>query len=182
MNKRLKQIISSTCMVVALMAITSRAAVDPADAAAKLADLGTLSVVAQANITEAAAGGDVDALAEASQLGAAVAVALAQSQESFETLEQAVAAGNDELAQSSYDDIVAALGLASDAMAGLVPDGVMGASDQQMGPQMADDAYDPVNIYADPSDTDAEQGIADDQFINNWLTGVVPYDKPATDT
>jgi hypothetical protein len=128
-------------------------AVNAAEATGVMADLESLVVQAKATLANAALGGDVDAIAEANKRSEAIDASVTAGREALSGMEQAITAGDADLAQSKEDDLAAALSQARDALAGILPQTAAANANKQSksnsggGPG---EAGDPPNIYDIP--------------------------------
>ena len=185
MTKLSKIIVGSSCAVVGLMVYSSVAAVDPAAAAGKLAEIGSISVQAKANLSEAANGGNVDSIAEAGKRSDAVDAAMAQAQDAFSEMERALANGDEDTAKSAADTLMVSLETAANAFNGVIPEEVVnvvrewkeskkGTGDGPGRP------YDPPNIYDVPWNSHVMRNFYQDHFGNAWSSGTNPTDSDAT--
>lgn len=181
MNTLAKITLSSICLI-GIFCATTASAVDQAAAAGDLASISAISVQAKANLAEAALGGDVDAIAEAGKRSDAVDNAAAQAAAAYATLESELASGNEDAAQSAFDDLKAALENAMDALQGVIPDGgIPGPKNSKRnsagGPGRP---YDPPNMYDVPWNSQAMRDFYQSHFGNFWMSGVTPPDQEAT--
>lgn len=169
-----KQFIVTTgaVCVAALLTVSNAVAVDQAAATGALAEISVASVVAKANLANAAGSGDVAALAEAKKRSDAVDAAVAQGQEAYSEMERALESGDTDAADSAAEALGSALSTANNALAGNFSNEAPVPASRQA-PKLAGGPGEPgdaPNIYANPSATAAEAGVAQAVFGNFWNT------------
>jgi hypothetical protein len=156
------------CGAALAVSVQTRAA-DLASASGVLADIAVMVTQSSEGLASAANGGDVNATADAQKRSDAVNAAMTEGQEAYAAIENAVAAGDDDAAASASDDLDSAWQKAYDALNGAVPELSEHAKWEESqkntggGPGRA---YDPPNIYYDPSHSPNMQALSADLFGN----------------
>ncbi len=131
-------------------------AVDAAEAAGVMADLESLVAQAKVILSDAALD-DVDAVAavaKANEISAGIDAAVAAGRDALSAMEQAIANGDAEGAESAEDDLAVALRQASGILSGIFP---ATAATTDSGDDSEKD-YDSPNIYDNPWES---QGLRD---------------------
>ena len=169
MKRNLLNIVGCTAFIATVfIASLSGAAVDLAENAAKLADIGTISTLAQSAVAQAAVLGDVTILAETTTRAATIDAALKSAQDAYVACELALENGDEEGAADAVKDLDAALaeakGALLSAVANVAPkkESVAGESG---GPG---EAGDPPNIYEELWQTDSMRSFYQSLFGMAW--------------
>lgn len=168
--KNLKFVVTATVVVTTQIAL----AADLAEAAGDMAEISTLSVQAKKNLVDDALGGNIDAIAESTKRSDAVDAAVAQGQEAQSEIVKAVQGGDNDAADSAADDLKSAVQKARDALDGVIPE--PSATSKHAAWKKSQEntgggpgrAYDPPNIYNDPSMSQGLQSFYQGLFGNFW--------------
>lgn len=181
MTTHVKTILSSICLI-GVFCATTASAVDQAAAAADLAAVSAISVQANENLSTNALSGDVDGIADAGKRCDAIDNAAAQAAEAYARMESELASGNEDAAQSAYDDLKTALENAKDALQGIIQESVKpgpddGKKNSAGGPGRP---YDPPNMYDVPWNSQNMRDFYQSHFGNFWMSGIAPRDQEAT--
>ncbi len=100
------------------------------EAAGVMAEVESMSVSAKANLADAALGGDTEAIAEAKKRSDAIDAAVADAREAFAKLEVNTKSGDADAAETSEDDLAAALVQVKDALMGAIPESMTAQVDK----------------------------------------------------
>ena len=182
MTTHVKTILSSICLI-GVFCATTASAVDQAAAAANLAAVSAISVQANANLSTNALSGDVDGIADWGDRCDALDAVAAQAAEAYARIESELASGNEDEAQSAYDDLKTALENAKNAFGGIIPpinpvdpkdDGKKNSAGGPGRP------YDPPNMYDVPWNSQNMRDFYQSHFGNFWMSGIAPRDQEAT--
>jgi hypothetical protein len=161
-------------VLASVIALSQAKAANIAGASGMLADIAAIVVQAKQNLAIAASSGNVDEIADASTRADAADAAMAEGMESFAALERADAGGDEDAAQSAFEDIGKALQKATEALSGAIPQEVVKSDREKWKESQTNTgggprgAYDPPNIYNNPWETQNLQAFYQSIFNTVW--------------
>jgi FtsZ-interacting cell division protein ZipA len=164
-------IITSAISMAALFVAGAYA--DQVAAAGKLAELSKVSVESKAAVSSAAKSGDVDALAEATKRSDKVDEAVAEGQEAYSAMEQAIEAGDPDAADAAEQSLDVAVDKANNAKDGNYSE----EAPRQQAPKSSKKTGGPgepgdvPNIFAKPSDTAVQATVKASRNASDQATG-----------